>query len=182
MKNRILFLSLFLFISSAIVAQPDIYFPALVCKKMNDQKFTIPDSTKGKYTLIGIAYSKKAEKSLATWYQPAYQAFIQKKKTIFAEDVYNINTYFIAVITGVNKAVSDDAIKAIKTQTQKELLPYILTYTGEFNSYKKTLKIMENDEPYFFVLDQNGLIVLTCSGPYTAEKMKKIEEEVSKAE
>jgi len=182
MKNHILFLILFISLSSSVLAQKEISFPSIACKKLNDKSFSIPDSTKGKYTIIGIAYSKKTEKSLTTWYEPAYQTFIQKKKTVFADDVYNVNTYFIAVFTGMNKAVSDDAIKSMKAQIQKVLQPHVLTYTGEFNSYKKTLSITENDEPYIFVLDDKGVIVLTISGAFSEEKMKKIEEEVSEAE
>ncbi|MBC7450869.1 MAG: hypothetical protein H7259_05215 [Cytophagales bacterium] len=182
MKTSFLSFLLSIVFASSACAQLEIPFPAIITKKMNNQSFPIPDSVKGKYTIIGIAYSRKAEKDLASWYEPAFQTFVQKKKTIFADDVYNVNIYFMAVITGVNKAVSDDAIKSIKAQTQKELLPYILTYTGEFASYKKTLKITENDTPYFFVLDEKGIIVHVTSGAYSLEKMKKIEEMVSEME
>jgi hypothetical protein len=176
-------LIVFLFISAAAIttsfAQMGKPFPHLDSKKLNGQLFSLPDSVKGKYTIIGIAFSKKAEESLKTWYQPAYQTFIQKKKTMFASEVYNVNTYFVAVVTGTNKVAGGDIVKTIQAQTQKELQPYILTYIGEFASYKKSLNITENDEPYFFVLDEKGIISYITSGPYTAKKLEEIEEVVS---
>jgi len=179
MKKLIVFIFITVTAISASFAQMGKPFPKLDSKKLNGQAFPIPDSVKGKYTIIGIAFSKKAEESLKTWYQPAYQTFIQKKKTIFAEEVYNVNTYFVAVVTGTNKVAGSDIVKAIKEQTQKELQPYILTYVGEFASFKKTLNITENDEPYFFVLDQHGVVSYTTYGAYTAKKLEEIEEVVS---
>lgn len=167
---------------SASFAQMGKPFPKLESKKLNGQVFPVPDSVKGKYSIIGIAFSKKAEESLKTWYQPAYQTFIQKKKTIFAEEVYNVNTYFVAVVTGTNKVAGGDIVKAIQAQTQKELQPYILTYIGEFASYKKSLNITENDEPYFFVLDEKGIVFYITSGAYTAKKLEEIEDAVSREE
>lgn len=176
-------LSVFLFITlSAITssfAQMGKPFPHLDSKKLSGQLFSLPDSVKGKYTIIGIAFSKKAEESLKTWYQPAYQTFIQKKKTMFATEVYDVNTYFVAVVTGTNKVAGGDIVKAIQAQTQKELQPYILTYIGEFASYKKSLNITENDEPYFFVLDEKGVVVHITKGPYTAAKLAEVEEILS---
>ena len=75
-------------------AQKGSAFPNFPTKKLTGQTFILPDSVKGKFSIIGIAFSKKAEESLKTWYQPAYQTFIQKKKTMFASEVYNVNTYF----------------------------------------------------------------------------------------
>jgi len=173
----------FLFISAAsfasAFAQTGSAFPNFPTKKLNGQTFILPDSVKGKYSIIGIAFSKKAEESLRTWYEPAYQTFIQKKKTMFADDVYDVNTYFVAVITGANKVAGDEVVKKIKEQTQKELQTYILTYIGEFGSYKKSLNITENDEPYFFVLDAKGVIVHVTKGAYTAEKLAEVEAAVS---
>ena len=179
MKNIIVFILIaFASIASAF-AQKGSAFPNFPTKKLNGQTFILPDSVKGKFSIIGIAFSKKAEESLLTWYQPAYQTFIQKKKTMFASEVYNVNTYFLAVITGANKISGEDIVKKIKENTQKELLPYVLTYIGEFVSYKKTLNITESDEPYFFVLDEKGVIVHITKGAYTPAKLAEIEEAVS---
>ena len=154
-------------------------FPKMSCNKLSGGAFAVPDSIKnGKYSLVGIAFSKKAEQNLATWFTPSYQSFIQKKKTLFADEVYDVNTYFIAVITGANKAVADEAIKQLKANTPVELQPYVLSYVGEFASYKKTLNISNPDDPYFFVLDKTGNVVHQTSGAYTAGKMDAIKDAI----
>ncbi len=179
MKKFIVFVLITIASIVSAVAQTGTAFPKISANKLSGQTFILPDSVKGKYTIIGIAFSKKAEESLLTWYQPAYQTFIQKKKTMFASEVYNVNTYFVAVVTGSNKVSGDAIIKKIKENTQKELQPYILTYIGEFASYKKTLNITENDEPYFFILDEKGVIVHVTNGAYTAAKLAEVEKAVS---
>ncbi|WP_018341854.1 hypothetical protein [Cytophaga aurantiaca] len=179
MKKLIVFIFLSVLASASALAQTGSAFPNFPTKKLNGQAFPLPDSVKGKYSIIGVAFSKKAEESLLTWYQPAYQTFIQKKKTMFASEVYNVNTYFVAVITGTNKIAGDDVVKKIKENTQKELQPYILTYIGEFASYKKLLNITESDEPYFFILDEKGVIVHITKGAYSAAKLAEVEEVLS---
>lgn len=179
MKKLIVFVLLSVIACASAFAQTGSAFPNFPTKKLTGQTFTLPDSVKGKYSIIGIAFSKKAEESLLTWYQPAYQTFIQKKKTMFASEVYNVNTYFLAVITGANKISGEDIVKKIKENTQKELQPYVLTYIGEFASYKKTLNITESDEPYFFILDEKGVIVHITKGAYTAKKLEEVEAAVS---
>jgi len=179
MKKLIIFISIVFIAVSSAFAQKGSPFPKFPTYKLNGQSFILPDSVKGKYTIIGIAFSKKAEESLVTWYTPAYQTFIQKKKTMFASEVYNVNTYFVAVVTGSNKVSGEAIVKKIKENTQKELQAYVLTYIGEFASYKTMLKIAEKDEPYFFVLDERGVIVHITIGAYTAVKLAEVEQAVS---
>lgn len=179
MKKIILFIFIIAASCTTAFAQTGAAFPNFPVQKLSGQNFSLPDSVKGKFSIIGIAFSKKAEESLLTWYTPAYQTFIQKKKTMFAADVYDVNTYFVAVITGTNKVSGADIVKNIKAQTQKELQPYILTYIGEFASYKKSLNITESDEPYFFILNEKGVIVHVTKGAYTAEKLSEVEEILS---
>ena len=179
MKKLIVFIFVSVLSFASALAQKGSVFPNFPTKKLTGQSFILPDSVKGKYSIIGVAFSKKAEESLKSWYQPAYQTFIQKKKTMFASEVYNVNTYFVAVITGANKVAGEDVVKKIKENTQKELQPYILTYIGEFASYKKSLNITENDEPYFFILDEKGVIVHITKGAYTAAKLAEVEEVLS---
>lgn len=182
MKNFIVFILISIAGIAPAFAQTGSAFPNFPTKKLTGQAFPLPDSVKGKYSIIGVAFSKKAEESLLTWYQPAYQTFIQKKKTMFASEVYNVNTYFVAVVTGANKVSGEDIVKKIKENTQKELQPYVLTYIGEFASYKKLLNITESDEPYFFILDEKGVIVHITMGAYTPAKLAEVEEALSAGE
>lgn len=179
MKKFIVFISIVFIAASSAFAQTGKPFPNFPTKKLTGQSFTLPDSVKGKFTIIGIAFSPKAEESLLSWYEPAYQTFIQKKKTIFTSEVYDVNTYFVAVVTGSNKISGEAIVKKIKDNTQKELQAYVLTYVGEFASYKTMLNITEKDEPYFFVLDERGTITHVTKGKYTAAKLAEVEQAVS---
>lgn len=177
--KKILVLTGIVFICLASLRNGSIPFPKMDCNKLSGGAFAVPDSIKNKkYTVVGIAFSKKAEQNLTTWFTPTYQSFIQKKKTLFADEVYDVNTYFIAVITGANKAVADEAIKQLKANTPVELQPYVLTYVGEFASYKKILNISNPDDPYFFVLDKSGNVVYQTSGAYTEGKMDGIKDAI----
>ena len=55
-------------------------FPSMEAETVEDQKVVLPESTKGKYTLLGLAYSKKSEDELNSWFSPVFNKFIQKSK------------------------------------------------------------------------------------------------------
>jgi hypothetical protein len=175
MKN--LLISLFCLLPFIVSAQDK--FPDLTGKTLEGSSLTIPSGTEGKYTLIGIAYSKKAEDDLQTWFEPIYRTFIQKQESTFLPiDEYDVNIYFIPMITGIAKAASDKIEDKIKQGTDKELQPYILLYEGEIKTYKEKLKMDEKDTPYFFVLDPDGNIKYAFSGPYTEEKLDLVLDEL----
>ena len=39
-------------------------FPSMTAETVDDKKIALPESVRGKYTLIGLAYSKKSESEL----------------------------------------------------------------------------------------------------------------------
>src|SRR6056300_1547275 len=82
-------------------------FPDMEVTKLNDEALNLPQDTNGKYTLIGMSYSKKSEDQLVTWFNPVYQTFIYKpdKPGLFSND-YNVNVFFVAMFTGINKAAA----------------------------------------------------------------------------
>lgn len=169
------FTLLFLFVLTVLNAQDN--FPDISGKTLENKKVSIPLATKGKYTLIGMAYSQKAEEDLKTWYQPVFDMFIHKSTNSFLPvDDYDVNIYFIPMITGIAKGASGKIEQKMKENIDKSLQPYILLYEGDIKAYKTSLKMNEKDQPYFFVLDENGQIVYACSGVYTEEKMDRITE------
>ena len=44
-------------------------FPDLEAETVEDKKVKLPEATKGKYTLLGLAYSKKSEDELNSWFK-----------------------------------------------------------------------------------------------------------------
>jgi hypothetical protein len=153
-------------------------FPAMTAETVDDKKVSLPESVKGKYTLVGLAYSKKSEAELNSWFQPVFGKFIQKSKGLFSGFAYDVNVYFIPMFTGVNAAATGTAKRKAAKNIDPQLLPYVLFYRGELKTYKDALDFEKKDIPYFFVLDPDGKIVYATSGKYNEKKMEEIEEKI----
>ena len=149
-------------------------FPELKAETLDNKSITFPNDTKGKSTLICMAYSSDAEKDLRTWYEPTYDKFIAK--TGLMDDVYDVNVYFIPMFTGVKAVGADKAKEDMKKTVQEDLQPHVVVYRGALEAYKETLKMDDKTKPYIYVLDTNGKIVFVTSGAYTEEKMDEIDE------
>jgi hypothetical protein len=150
-------------------------FPDMVAETVEDKKIKLPLDVKGKYTLLGLAYSKKSEDELNTWFQPVFEKFVQKTSGLLASFSYDVNVYFVPMFTGVNAAATGTAKRKAMKNIDPQLLPYILFYKGELKPYKEALDFEKKDIPYFFVLDANGKIIYATSGRYSDDKMDKIE-------
>jgi hypothetical protein len=151
-------------------------FPAMEAETVEDKKVILPDAAKGKFTLIGLAYSKKSEDELNSWFQPVFEKFIQKTSGLLAGFSYDVNVYFVPMFTGVNAAATGTAKRKAIKNIDPQLLPYVLFYKGELKPYKEALDFEKKDIPYFFVLDASGKIVFATSGKYTPAKMSQIED------
>jgi len=177
MKHTLSFLLLFLVLSTS-VAEAQVLgkqFPGMVAETVDDKKVNLPDDVTGKYTLLGLAYSKKSEDELNSWFQPVFEKFIQKNKGLFEAFGYDVNVYFVPMFTGVNAAASGTAKRKAIKNVDPNLLPFILFYKGELKLYKEALDFEKRDTPYFFVLDDGGKIVYATSGKYNVKKMDEIE-------
>lgn len=150
-------------------------FPDMTAETVEDKKVNLPQDVKGKYSLLGLAYSKKSEDELNTWFQPVFEKFVQKTSGLMASFSYDVNVYFVPMFTGVNAAATGTAKRKAIKNVDPQLLPYILFYKGELKSYKEALDFEKKDIPYFFVLDAEGKIIYATSGRYSADKMDKIE-------
>jgi hypothetical protein len=150
-------------------------FPEMIAETVDDKKVNLPQDVKGKYTLLGLAYSKKSEDELNTWFNPVFSTFIQKQTGPIQGFSYDVNVYFIPMFTGVNAAATGTAKRKAIKNVDPQLLPYILFYKGELKKYKQELDFERRDIPYFFVLDPDGKIVFATEGSYNAAKMESIE-------
>jgi hypothetical protein len=150
-------------------------FPHMEAETVEDKKVVLPNEANGKFTLVGLAYSKKSEDELNSWFQPVFEKFIQKTSGLLAGFGYDVNVYFIPMFTGVNAAATGTAKRKALKNIDPQLLPYVLFYKGELKPYKEALDFEKKDIPYFFVLDKTGKIVYATSGKYTTAKMDQIE-------
>ena len=179
MKSPLLALIFLFFISDLTVAQViGRTFPSMTAETVDDKRVELPETVKGKYTLIGLAYSKKSEAELNSWFQPVFGKFIQKTNGLFSGFAYDVNVYFVPMFTGVNAAATGTAKRKAAKNIDPQLLPYVLFYKGELKTYKDALDFEKKDIPYFFVLDPEGKIVYATSGKYSDDKMEAIEEKI----
>ena len=169
-----LILTLFLAVSSRAQVIGKM-FPLMEAQTVEDKVVKLPQDVHGKYTLLGLAYSKKSEDELNSWFEPVFSKFIQKTKGLMAGMGYDVNVYFIPMFTGINAAATGTAKKKAIKNIDPQLLPFILFYKGELKPYKEALDFEKRDIPYFFVLDPNGKILYATSGAYSESKMDEVE-------
>jgi hypothetical protein len=174
MKIIFSFILLMGFFLTTAIGQVGQQFPELKGETLDDHVKTIPADTKGKFTILALAYSTDAENDLSSWASPVYNKFIAK--TGMVDDLYDINLYFVPMFTGGNITMIGAAKRNMKKDTNKDLYPYVLFYKGDIDPYKETLKISKKDTPYIFVLDAAGKVVYSTSGVYTDKKMEEIED------
>ena len=153
-------------------------FPTMTAETVNDEEITVPDDTKGKYTLLGLAYSKKSEDDLNGWFSPVYYKFVHEPENpgLFDAFRYDVNVYFIPMFTGVKASAQGIAKKKALKNVDPKLFPHMLFYKGELKKYKQALDFEKKDIPYFFVLNEEGQIVYATSGKFTEDKLDEIEE------
>ena len=158
-------------------------FPEMTTSTADGKEVDLPTDTHGKFTLLGMAFSKKSEDDLNTWMEPVFWKFIDKPEgkvdQLFGNYQYDVNAFFVPMFTGVKTAATRAAKRKALKKMDPRLIPSILFYKGKLKPYKDALDFKKKDIPYFFVLDENGKIIYATSGRYTDEKMAKVEELVS---
>lgn len=172
--KKILLVALCLVVFASVQAQNGKTFPSLTGTTLENKQVNLPKDTRGKFTVVGVAYSQKADEALKGWFQPVYETFIQDSE-------YDVNTYFIGMISGIKEAVAGTIEKKMKKGIDPVLHKHTLIYSGAIGDYKDALGLKDKDTPYFFLLDKDGKIVYVTSGAYTDAKIEKAEEIIDEA-
>ncbi|MEQ8628001.1 hypothetical protein [Ekhidna sp.] len=163
-------------------AQVGNQFPDMEAETLTNEFVDLPKDISGKYSLVGLAYSKKAEDYLKGWFEPVYNQFIYKNPNPgpfdFSFDVY---TYFVPMFTGAKRPAYKKVMNKLKKTIDERMQPNVLFYKGTLKEYKDALNFDGKDLPYFYVLDPDGKIVYATSGKYTQRKMQEITDAVESA-
>lgn len=156
-------------------------FPFMEAENLNEEALNVPEALNGKYSIVGLAYSKKSEQALKTWFDPAFNQFMRPpdKNNLFATD-YDINLYFIPMFSGHKTVAYKSVMKKMQEGLDPELHPHILFYKGTIKEYKKALAL-KKDEPHFFLLNEEGHVVWRTSGYYSQNKMQEIVDHLDEA-
>ncbi len=179
--KKITYLTSFL-VTLSSVAQVGSKFPPMETESLTNVIFDIPRDLADKFSIVGLAYSKKSEDDLKTWFEPMFNQFIYKPENPSVFDFsYDVHCYFIPMFTGAKRPAYQKVMKKLQKTIDKRLLPYVLFYKGSIKAYKTALNFQGRDLPYFFVLNPEGEIVYATAGKYTNSKMKEIVEAVDDA-
>lgn len=156
-------------------AQMGDVFPDMNAETLTNQFVNLPGDLKGKYSLICLASSKKAEEFLSPWFSPIYNNFIHKPDgQNFFGFTYDINVYFIPMITGVKRPAYKKTMEKTKKTVDPKIKPYVLFFEGSLKDYKDQLSLNDKNVPYFYVLDPEGKIIDATEGRYTQSKMQDV--------
>lgn len=157
-----------------VKAQVGDVFPAISATSLNEKEVSIPEDTKGKYTLIGVAFTEAAQEDLYTWSQPVYSEFLDENN--FSSLIYDPYVHLVLMFTGANQLVFEKAKKRILDGSDETIKDNVLLYKGKMEDYRKTLDMKNRKIPYFFVLDKNGKIIYMAEGAYSAKILKEVAE------
>jgi hypothetical protein len=151
-------------------------FPLISGITLDDKQVSVPYSN-GKYSVVGIAFSRKAEEDLKKWVEPLYDSFVKKEETAgqfdFA-DLMDVNFLFIPLVSGFKKIVGN-----FKKRSDEHYWPYILNpEKSPVNEIRRKLEVQDKEHPYFYVLDQSGTIIEMVTGQYSQAKLEKLENAV----
>ncbi|NQZ77339.1 MAG: hypothetical protein HRT61_14735 [Ekhidna sp.] len=157
-------------------------FPEMEAESLTNKFVTLPKDIAGKYSLIGLAYSKKAEDDLKGWFEPIYNQVIYKNPNPGPFDFsYDVNAYFVPMFTGAKRPAYKKVMNKLKKTISARLQPNVLFYKGTLNQYKEALNFDGKDVPYFYVLDPKGKVVYSTTGRYNKQKLQEITDAVDSA-
>jgi len=161
--------------AGAAAAQIGNIFPDMEGESLRYDTVNIPSDLNGKYSLITLAFSKKSEKDLGSWFNPLYNQFLtEPDPNAFFSFEYDLNLYIVPMFTGAKRAAYKGTMKKVQETVAPELQHLVLFYKGTLKQYKQALNFDGNDVPYFYVLDPEGKILYTTSGKYTRAKMQEV--------
>ena len=168
---RYICIASWLFVQATYAQQP---FPALTGETADGTAITLPSASEKAYTIIGLAYSQKAQPALEEWFEPAYLRFVAKHG-LFA-GAYDCAVYFVPLFTGVNKAAYEPSMKRFRKSAAPEIVEHVVFSKADLDQLKAALGLEQRDIPYFFVLDAEGRIIHRTQGDFTDEKLEAMEE------
>ena len=107
---------LFLLVANASFAQQT--FPTLQGETAAGKAVTLPDPKAKGFTVIGLAYSAKAQAALEAWFEPAYTRFVAKYG-LFA-NAYQCEAYFVPLFTGTDKVAYEPRLKRFRNSAEPD--------------------------------------------------------------
>ena len=148
-------------------------FPTLSGETATGRTVELPAVGPKGFTIVGMAYSKKAGPLLEEWYEPAYLRFVAKHG-LFAS-AYDADLYFIPLFVGANKAAYEPSLRKFRKSASPEIVDHVVFCRENGDEVIEALEMNDKDVPYFFILDAEGTIVYRTQGAFTEAKLEAME-------
>lgn len=157
-------------------------FPELKGRSLAGAEVSIPANTMGKPTILGLAFSPKAEQDLKGWMQPLYDSFLAKHGGVFEAGYFDGHIYLAALLSGAASLAGKGLEEKAAKGTDAELRPHVLLSKQDAAPILKAVNASDKTKPYFIVLDSKGVVKSIVSGAYTEAKMDELTEKAEEAE
>ncbi|MCB9169297.1 MAG: hypothetical protein H6597_05110 [Flavobacteriales bacterium] len=149
-------------------------FPDLAGETADGRTIHIPGDVHADFTVVGLAFSRKAQPMLEEWAEPAYRRFVAHHG-LFAES-YQADVWFIPMFVGMNKNAYQPSLRKFRDSADPDVADHVLFFQGELDPFIGPLELSDKDAPYFFVLDAHGTILHAEHGLFTVDKLDALEE------
>ncbi|MEO8733894.1 MAG: hypothetical protein ABI373_06160 [Flavobacteriales bacterium] len=134
---------------------------------------TLPQASPKGFTVIAIAFGKKAQPILETWYGPASSRFVNKQG-IFASS-YHADLFLVPMFVGLDRSAYGSSMKELRRSADPDIARRVVFFKGDANAVIEALQMTDKNIPYFFVLDKDGHIVARVSGAFSVDKLDALE-------
>lgn len=162
---------LFAIIAPVLCAQA--VFPEMEGETTDGTTVSLPLHSAEGYTIVALAYGKKAEPLLETWYGPAYSRLIAKNG-LFAS-TYHAELFLVPIFVGLNRSAYGTSMNRLRKAVDPEIARRVLFVKDDVKDLINILGMTNKDIPYFFVLDKDGRILEHVSGPYSVDRLDALE-------
>ena len=140
-------------------------FPALTTDSLAGTNVTLPDSAKGKVTLVVMSFKRDSQSQNDSWLGPFEKEFGQQEGYLFYE-VPMIRRRFVFMAPLIDSGMR----AAIPNEKHKN----VITFYGNVDPYKQALKIEDIYLGYAYLLDREGIIRWQGQGIAKAEDVKSL--------
>ncbi|MDQ3072046.1 MAG: hypothetical protein M3Q97_02100 [Bacteroidota bacterium] len=150
-------------------AQKGEAFPDLSGKTMDGKSVSLPEDTKGKFTLVAIAQSVQAQAALESWLTPVQESLVDNP-------FFPVRLFFVPLL---GNGMKEKVEQKMRDGLDESYFPYILIPDSEPEGIAKTLNMKDKSLPYFFVISPEGEITYITSGTYSEAKLEAITDALS---
>lgn len=157
----------------AIATQAQQFFPALAGETVDGRTVDLPRKGGDAFTIVAMAYGKKAEPLLEQWYAPAHARFVDKHG-LFA-DTYEVELFLVPLFVGMNKSAYGGTMARLRKEVDPVVAQRVLFVKDDAKGVIDQLGMTDKNVPYFFVLDQEGRILGRISGAYSVDRLDALE-------